>query len=93
MAIIWSSKAREDRKLIFDRIEADNPLAADALDEKFSAKLIQAERNPLMYRVGKVSGTREIPVTSNYIIIYEVTKDNDIDVMRIMHTKQLWPPV
>jgi toxin ParE1/3/4 len=45
-----------------------------------------------MGRAGRVRGTRELVVPGlPYIVIYRVRKDT-IQIARILHGAQLWPP-
>ena len=39
MRLFWTPEALDDRRAIYDYIEADNPLAALNLDELFSEKV------------------------------------------------------
>lgn len=93
MKIIWRPMAEADRENIFDYIAQDNPLAALALDEEFKAKAESAARNPKLYRVGRVVGTREIVVRPNYVMVYHTEDDNStLVVLRVLHSAQQWPP-
>jgi len=49
---------------------------------------------PLMGREGVVPGTRERILTRYpYKIIYEVNENDDtIEIDRVLHTSQQWPP-
>jgi len=60
------------------------------------AKLARAglalAENPHMGRVGQLQGTREFVVRRTpYILVYRVAEDT-IEVLRIMHGAQQWPP-
>ena len=51
------------------------------------------EKFPLIGRVGRVDGTRELAVAgTNYLIIYTVDEPYFIDVERVLHGKQKYPP-
>ncbi len=49
--------------------------------------------HPLTGRVGRVDGTRELPLAGlSYIAIYLVSAEAGlIDVVRILHGAQMWP--
>ena len=52
-----------------------------------------AENLPLMpylLRPGRVSGTRELVVHPNYIVVYPVG-DDAIDILRVLHSRQRYP--
>ncbi|MCF8168052.1 MAG: type II toxin-antitoxin system RelE/ParE family toxin, partial [Rhodoferax sp.] len=40
MRLFWTPEALDDRRAIYDYIEADNPRAAFMLDELFSEKVL-----------------------------------------------------
>lgn len=46
--------------------------------------------NPKIGRVGRVSGVREKVVTElPYLLIYRI-KNNDIEIIRLLHDRQSW---
>ncbi|MCL2523509.1 MAG: type II toxin-antitoxin system RelE/ParE family toxin [Betaproteobacteria bacterium] len=92
MKIIWRPQAEADRDSIFEYIAEDNPHAALELDEEFDDKAETAARNPLMYRAGRVSGTREIVVRANYIMVYRIEDGGAIEIQQIVHARRQWPP-
>ena len=75
---------------IIDFIEQRNQSAAQNLH---AAIVHSAESLPLMpylFRPGRVAGTREHVVHPNYIVVYQVG-DDAIDILRILHSRQLYP--
>ena len=90
MQLLWHPLAIADRERIMAFIARDKPSAALALDEAFEAHADLLSANPLLYRAGKVEGTREIVVHPNYIMVYRVEADT-IVILRVMHAAQMWP--
>lgn len=90
MRLVWHPLAINDRERIMDFIARDKPLAALALDEEFEAHAERLPSNPLLYRPGKLKGTREIVVHPNYIMVYRVEGES-ITILRVMHAAQMWP--
>ncbi|NNU49800.1 type II toxin-antitoxin system RelE/ParE family toxin [Rhizobium sp. WYCCWR 11279] len=46
---------------------------------------------PLMGKVGRVAGTREMVLSDiPYIVAYRA-KENEIEILTILHTSQRWP--
>ena len=86
----WRPMAIEDREVIMDYIAEDNLIAAIELDDEFEVKAEQARTRPQMFKVGRVSGTREIVVRPNYIMVYTIEADT-VTIMRILHAAQQWP--
>ena len=79
-SIVWSDRALTRRDEIFDYIAEDNPEAAIDLDTSFEVAVERLRDFPLSGRTGKVEGTRELIVTSNYIVIYQIS-DKTIDII------------
>ena len=90
MRLFWTPQALEDRRNIYDFIEADNPRAAFKLDQLFSEKVRALIDHPDLGRPGRVPGTRELVVHKNYIFIYD-TKADTVRVLRVLHAAMQWP--
>lgn len=91
MELFWTPEATQDREEIYDYIEADNPIAALALDELFAEKAGRLIDHPGLGRQGRVGGTRELVAHQNYLLIYDVT-DGLVRVLRVLHAARQWPP-
>ena len=91
MRIFWTPESLDDRRAIYDYIEAANPLAALNLDELFSEKVRNLIDHPGLGRIGRVTGTRELVVHNNYILIYDTTAES-VRVLRVPHAGMQWPP-
>ena len=90
MRVFWAQDALEDRRSIYDYIEAENPLAALDLDELFFEKTALLLEHPNIGRVGRISGTREWVVHPNYILIYD--KDEfGLRILNILRASRSWP--
>ncbi|RWR26040.1 type II toxin-antitoxin system RelE/ParE family toxin [Sinirhodobacter populi] len=86
----WRQTAREDLRAIFEYISDDNPTAALALLEEIEVKVGRLPEYPQAYRTGRVTGTREMVVRPNYLVVYRETPDL-ISILRILHAAQMWP--
>jgi addiction module RelE/StbE family toxin len=87
--VAWTTGAIADRDAIFDYIEADNPHAAVAQDQLFSARAQILAQFPLLGRSGRLAGTREL-VEGNFIMVYEIAGDA-IRIIRVLHGARQWP--
>jgi toxin ParE1/3/4 len=92
MELFWTPEAIQDRDEIYDYIEADNPVAALALDELFEEKAGRLVDQPGIGRLGREAGTRELVAHKNYILVYDVTADS-VRVLRVLHAARHWPPL
>jgi toxin ParE1/3/4 len=86
----WRRAAIADLLGIVDHIADDNPEAALALWDEIDGKAARLPENPKLYRVGRVAGTREMVVRSNYIVVYAETPELVV-ILRVLHAAQQWP--
>ena len=92
MPLFWTPESVQDREGIYDFIEADNPVAAMEMDEMFSEKALRLLDHPGLGRLGRMTGTRELVVHANYILVYDV-KGDQVRVLRLLHAARRWPPL
>lgn len=90
MELHWTPEAVEDREIIYDHIEARNPVAALVLDELFEEKAGRLVDHPHMAKTGRVAGTRELVVHQNYILVYDVI-GKIVRILRVLHVARQWP--
>jgi len=90
-ALEWRELARADLLSIVDYISDDNPDAAQRLKDEIEVKTAKLLEHPRLYRSGRVAGTREMVVRSNYVVVY-AEDARAVTILRILHAAQLWPP-
>lgn len=88
--VLWTDLALADRERIVRYIAEDNLAAALNLLDRFDAVGDQLEQFPMSGRQGRVSGTREIVVHENYIVVYTLAMDV-VHIVNVLHAAQLWP--
>ena len=73
-----------------DYIAKDNVVAAHETDDRIVKAVENLMMFPLMGRIGRVSGTRELVVAqSDFIVAYKLTEEVDnITVLRVLHGAQ-----
>jgi len=87
----WSEGAQTDRNAIYDFIDANNPRAAIAVDDRIEEAVERLVRFPMSGRIGRVDGTRELVIDRTpYIAAYRIA-DRKIRVLRLLHGAQEWP--
>ena len=89
-ALEWREAARADLLAIVDYISDDSPTAAQQLKNEIERKVLTLTEYPHSCRLGRVPGTREMVVRSNYILIYTENTET-VSILRILHAAQLWP--
>jgi addiction module RelE/StbE family toxin len=87
---VWSEEAQLDLVDILSYIEQFNPLAARTLRHTIESGVDQLPRNPLGFREGRVTGTREYVAHPNYLVVYRIG-ETAIEVLRVLHARQEYP--
>ena len=91
MIIRWLPEAHRNRLEQLDYIAQDNPLAAIGQDEQIERQVNMLLEHPKMGRPGRVTGTRELVVSSTpFVAIYRLHAQH-IEVIRLLHSSQQWP--
>ena len=91
LVLEWRETARADLLAIIDYISDDNPDAAQRLKDEIETKVAKLPEHPKRHRAGRVPGTREMLVRSNYLVIY-FEDARAVTVLRVLHAAQQWPP-
>lgn len=86
----WRPLAEEDLLSILENIGEDDSDAALALVQMIREKVEGLRVRPRLYRAGRVSGTREMVVHHNYVVLYSIETDA-VEILRVKHARQLWP--
>lgn len=91
MKVTWSAFALSDRDGIFSHIEAENIVAAIAVDQRIASTAQRLRDFPESGRPGRIAGTRELVVTgTTYIAAYQIVGET-IRILRVLHGAQRWP--
>ncbi|OGI23228.1 MAG: hypothetical protein A2287_07785 [Candidatus Melainabacteria bacterium RIFOXYA12_FULL_32_12] len=92
MQIRWTKLAEQDLESVEEYIATDNPKAAINIILYIINQIEELlPRNPAIGRAGRVTGTRELIIPDYpYIVPYRV-KDNNIEILRVLHTSRKWP--
>jgi len=91
LSIRWLPEAQRNRLEQLDYIAQDNPLAAISQDQEIERQINVLLTHPKMGRPGRVTGTRELVISSTpFVVIYRL-QGQSIDVLRLLHSAQQWP--
>jgi toxin ParE1/3/4 len=89
--LVWALSALEDRRAIYDHIDAGDPRAAVLVDERIVAAVQRLVDYPESGRPGRVDGTRELVIACTpYIAPYRVV-DEVVRILRVIHGAHIWP--
>ncbi|OYO04226.1 type II toxin-antitoxin system mRNA interferase toxin, RelE/StbE family [Enemella evansiae] len=90
MMVIWPPQAHDDRAAIWDHVVAEDPRAANRLDQLFSQAAADLAEFPALGRPGLIPGTRELFPATHYRLVYE-TRGDQIVILALVHTARRWP--
>ncbi|MGH8504135.1 MAG: type II toxin-antitoxin system RelE/ParE family toxin [Gammaproteobacteria bacterium] len=93
MKLKWTRRALRQLVEAQDYIAQENPLAARQIAERIGRATRLLLLNPKLGRRGRVPKTREWVVSHTpYFLVYSVSGDV-LQVLRVVHGKQHWPPI
>lgn len=91
MRVLWTSAALRHLEDIQDHIAQDSPAAAHRLATRLTERTNKAlGQSPMMGRVGRARGTRELILPDlSCIVVYRVT--DRVELLAVFHTARDWP--
>ncbi|SOB77093.1 addiction module toxin, RelE/StbE family [Marinobacter sp. LV10R510-11A] len=90
LTVRWSEEATSDLIEIIDYIDQRNPIAALSLHSEILRTVESLPAAPLIFKGGRVTGTREAVVHPNYLVVYQAGVEF-VDILRILHSRQEYP--
>ena len=94
MNIHWLERARQDRQRQAAYVRKDSPRAAIEQIDRVLTRVAALAEHPELGRPGRRHGTRELVVSGTpFIVVYRVRKRPPlVEILRVLHGKQKWPP-
>lgn len=90
LLVEWLPAAEDDLLTILTYIAETNVQAAKDLQIRVDRALRHLGANPYLYKSSdRVEGAREIVISPNYILFYQVT--SNIEVLTVVHVRQQFP--
>lgn len=87
----WSSDAEADIENITEYIAERNPVAALEVRDEIETRVKLLKTFPTGWKAGRIAGTREMVLAgTSYIAVYSV-REEEIVVLRILHSSQRRP--
>ena len=90
MSVVWRAAALADIGRIIQYIATDNPIAAKHTGRELVLAGDSLVIFPRRGRPGRQAGTRELAALPPYIIVYRVTANEDVTILRVWHAAQNW---
>ena len=92
MIVVWQPHAIADRDAQLDYIAQHSPHAAIEQGDRIAYQLSQLIQHPEMGRLGRTQATRELVISRTpFIVVYRINAER-IEVLRVLHGAQQWPP-
>jgi len=92
MRIRWLRTALRNLDHHANYIAKNDPIAARNAVQRIQTAVDQLAEHPSMGRIGRVPLTRELIVGGTpWIIVYRVRADV-VEIIRVLHGAQSWPP-
>ena len=89
LLVKWRPEAIVALTEIIDFIEQYNPVAAASLHRIIVAATEHLSSMPYGFKQGRLSGTREMVVHPNYLVVYRVLEQ--VEILNVLHTRQEYP--
>jgi toxin ParE1/3/4 len=89
--IHWKKQAINDLIRIGQHIAKDSPANAGKMIDLIEDKVMPLAAHPHIGHIGHKRGTYELVAHESYVVIYRVLTKK-IDILRVKHTAQQWPP-
>lgn len=90
LPIRWQAEAQADLATILAYIAERNLQAATDLYNKIDRGVSELPRHQHLYLQGRVTGTHEMVVHPNYLVVYRVSA-TAIEILSVVHTRQQYP--
>jgi toxin ParE1/3/4 len=88
MQVRWVRKALQNLKQVHSYIAKDDPKAVSQTVLKIQMAVNQLAQFPLMGRVGRVEGTRELVIANMpYFVVYRL-QENTVEILRVLHASR-----
>ena len=91
MRIVRRDSYAADLDSIVDHIALENPSAALDIWDDIERQIKRLRDFPRSGRIGRMPETRELVVSGTpYIVVYLIS--DDVELIRVLHGAQKWPP-
>lgn len=90
LPVQWLASARDDLAAIVDYICERDGDAALRLLETIDEAVAALPEHPMLYRRGRMAGTREMVVHPHYLVVYRLST-LAIEIIAVLHTSKQFP--
>jgi addiction module RelE/StbE family toxin len=91
MKVRWTRLAVDDLDQAREFISADKPATARATIGRIHSAIRALESHPLIGKMGRVEGTRELVVSGTpFIVAYRIARQR-VEILGLIHGARRWP--
>jgi addiction module RelE/StbE family toxin len=91
-SIHWLCRALLDLNDAYVYVARDKPSAARRLVEQIEDGVAQLAVHPLLGRIGRVPGTRELVIAGTPFLVVYRAESRRVVVLTVLHGARQWPP-
>lgn len=91
MKIKWVRLALKDIQSIADFISIDSTAVSKKIIQLIYSRVQILANQPYIGRSGRVNDTRELVIDGTPFIVPYRIKNNEVEILRIMHASRKWP--
>ena len=91
-AVRWMRPALDGLAGIISYLADKDPNAADRLIARLRQRAASLATRPEQGRPSRLEGVRELVVSGNSYVLFYRIKVTTIEIIRVHHTRQQWPP-
>ena len=90
--VSFTPRASSNLEAIHQYISDADVGAAERVIARIVQAIIMLERFPMLGRIGRVPGTRELPIVRlPYFAVYRIVSETEINVLAVIHERQKFP--
>ena len=92
MRVRWLRAAAANLRQAVAYIAKDNPAAATRMSARVRDAVARLDAHPMLGRPGRVPGTRELVVPGTPFVVPYGVRGDIVEIIRVLHAAQRWPP-
>ncbi len=89
---VWRARADDDLKRNIEAYAQDDPMTAWRVFSEVIERAELLDDHPALGRTGRMPGTREFVVSGTPFILVYRHQGNRVEILRVLHSHQQWPP-
>lgn len=93
MKVLWTRRARRHLNAHRDLVAKDSEQNVALVIGRIVSAAALLETNPLIGRIGRMAGTRELVVPRTPSVVPYRVKKQSVELLAVIHGHRDWPPL